>query len=94
MTDRNCHFGIFAVLGQNSVFSPNYDFLQPEQKEGIIDNLETWLRLREARNHLEHDYPAELEQSLLDLQFCIIHYTTLMQYYNNVKSFILKHGSR
>ena len=30
-TDRNCHFGIFAVLGQNSVFSPNYDFLQPEQ---------------------------------------------------------------
>jgi len=31
VTDRNCHFGIFAVLGQNSVFSPNYDFLQPEQ---------------------------------------------------------------
>jgi len=31
LTDRNCHFGIFAVLGQNSVFSPNYDFLQPEQ---------------------------------------------------------------
>ena len=25
MTDRNCHFGVFAVLGQNSVFSPNYD---------------------------------------------------------------------
>jgi hypothetical protein len=24
-TDRNCHFGFFAVLGQNSVFSPNYD---------------------------------------------------------------------
>jgi len=31
LTDRNCHFGIFAVLGQNSVFAPNYDFLQPEQ---------------------------------------------------------------
>ena len=24
-TDRNCHFGFFAVSGQNSVFSPNYD---------------------------------------------------------------------
>jgi len=24
-TDRNCHFEFFAVLGQNSVFSPNYD---------------------------------------------------------------------
>jgi hypothetical protein len=73
---------------------PLSEVLANVEKEGIIDNLETWLRLREARNHLEHDYPAELEQSLLDLQFCIIHYTTLMQYYNNVKSFILKHGSR
>ena len=25
MTGRNCHFEFFAVLGQNSVFSPNYD---------------------------------------------------------------------
>ena len=25
LTDRNCHFEFFAVLGQNSVFSPNYD---------------------------------------------------------------------
>ena len=25
LTDRNCHFGFFAVSGQNSVFSPNYD---------------------------------------------------------------------
>jgi ABC-type glycerol-3-phosphate transport system substrate-binding protein len=25
MTDRNCHFGFFAVSGQNSVFPPNYD---------------------------------------------------------------------
>ena len=24
-TDRNCHFEIFAVSGQNSVFPPNYD---------------------------------------------------------------------
>ncbi|GKP96083.1 MULTISPECIES: acyl-CoA/acyl-ACP dehydrogenase [Pseudomonadota] len=24
-TDRNCHFGFFAVSGQNSVFPPNYD---------------------------------------------------------------------
>src|SRR5574344_1995122 len=25
VTDRNCHFGFFAVSGQNSVFPPNYD---------------------------------------------------------------------
>jgi len=25
ITDRNCHFGFFAVSGQNSVFPPNYD---------------------------------------------------------------------
>jgi len=25
LTDRNCHFGFFAVSGQNSVFPPNYD---------------------------------------------------------------------
>ncbi|AEJ19475.1 hypothetical protein [Gracilinema caldarium] len=62
------------------------------EKEGIIDNLETWIGLREARNHLEHDYPAEMEQALLDLQFCINHYTTIMNYYNNVKQFIAKYG--
>lgn len=24
-TDRNCHFGIFAVFGRNSAFAPNYN---------------------------------------------------------------------
>lgn len=39
------------------------------EKETIIDNLETWIALRETRNHLEHDYPTELQQALRDLQF-------------------------
>jgi len=29
-TDRNCHFGVIAILHRNSAFSPNYDcFLSP-----------------------------------------------------------------
>ncbi len=64
------------------------------EKEGIIDDLETWVRLRETRNHLEHDYPAELAQALQDLHFCVEQFTTLQSYYERVISFVKRYGLR
>ena len=40
------------------------------EKEEIID-LDTWIALRNIRNNLEHDYPDELDEALLDLKDCI-----------------------
>jgi len=48
------------------------------EKEEIID-LDTWIALRNLRNNLEHDYPDELEDALLDLQDCIDYFTYMKE---------------
>jgi hypothetical protein len=84
-----------AILDLAGIGSgPMSEVLSLIEKEGIIDNLETWVQLRETRNHLEHDYPSDLAQALLDLQFCVNHFTTLQTYYSNVKSFVNKYQDR
>ncbi len=60
-------------------------------KEGIIDNLENWIELRDVRNELAHDYPDELSDALKDLAFCVEHYKRIKQYYDNALSFVIKH---
>ena len=57
------------------------------EKEGIIDNLESWVELREIRNELEHDYPEELKDALNDLKFCIDSYEKIEEYYINSLKF-------
>jgi len=62
------------------------------EKEGIIDDLNTWIILREARNELEHDYPDDLKKALEDLKFCIDAFPTIETYYFNAISFAKKHS--
>ncbi len=40
------------------------------EKEEII-SLDRWIRFRNIRNELEHDYPDELEEALRDLKYCV-----------------------
>ena len=40
------------------------------EKEEII-SFDEWIKFREIRNELEHDYPDDLEEALNDLKFCI-----------------------
>lgn len=61
------------------------------EKENIIDSLENWIELREVRNELEHDYPEELKEALLDLKYCIDHYEQLELYYLNAVHFFEKY---
>ncbi|GAB6074872.1 hypothetical protein [Nautilia lithotrophica] len=37
------------------------DILQYIEKEGIINSIYEWKKLREIRNSLSHDYPEEIE---------------------------------
>ncbi|MFQ3609557.1 MAG: hypothetical protein SNJ55_13065, partial [Chloroherpetonaceae bacterium] len=57
-----------ALAGINS--EKMSDVLYHIEKEQLIDNLDTWLALRNTRNFLEHDYPDELLEALRDLKFC------------------------
>jgi hypothetical protein len=59
------------------------EVLSHAEKEGLIDSLESWVELRDARNELEHDYPSELGEALLDLKFCIDSFDVLEKYYKN-----------
>lgn len=42
------------------------EVLSRVEQEGIIE-IDSWLRLRQLRNTLEHEYPDELEATLGDL---------------------------
>lgn len=63
------------------------------EKEQIIDSLDNWIELREIRNELEHDYPEELKEALVDLKFCIDNFTKLESYYLNALEFSKKYLS-
>jgi len=67
------------------------DILYIAEREEIIDNIETWIELREIRNELEHEYPDTIEHALADLKLCIEHFETLDRYYHNIQKFIQRH---
>jgi len=80
---------VFALLLDIAGISYNKmsEVLYHIEKEGIIDNFEEWIELREARNELEHDYPDELEDALEDLRFCVESFDRLERYYINSINF-------
>lgn len=63
------------------------EILSAVEREGIIDDLEQWVALRELRNALEHDYPDTLERALSELKLCVQSYTKLDHYVQNVLTF-------
>ena len=80
---------IFPLLLEVAGISANKmsEVLSLIEKEEIIDSIENWIELREVRNELEHDYPEELKDALLDLKYCIDNFTTLEKYYQNSLDF-------
>jgi len=63
---------VFPLLLENKGIIANRmsEVISIVEKEGIID-LEIWLKFRQVRNELEHDYPDDLEDALEDLKFCV-----------------------
>ena len=80
---------LLDVAGINS--SKMSEVLYYIEKEEIIDSLENWIELREVRNELEHDYPEELEEALVDLKFCIDSFEKIESYYLNSLKFANKY---
>lgn len=63
------------------------EILSQMEREQVIDSMENWVELREARNELEHDYPDDLKEALESLRFCINSFETLEKYYFNSVAF-------
>jgi hypothetical protein len=80
---------LLDVAGINS--SKMSEVLYYIEKEEIIDSLENWIELREIRNELEHDYPEELKEALIDLKFCIDSFQKIESYYFNSLNFAEKY---
>ena len=80
---------LLDIAGINN--SKMSEVLSYVEREGIIESLEEWIEIREIRNELEHDYPEELKEALMDLKYCIDHFETLETYYLNSQKFFQKH---
>lgn len=80
---------IFPLLIEVSGIGANKmsEVLYHIEKENIIDDLSHWIELREARNDLEHDYPEELAQALVDLKYCVDSFDKIESYYLNALAF-------
>jgi len=63
---------VFPLLLENKGIIANRmsEVISVIEKEGIID-LDIWIKFRQVRNELEHDYPDDLEEALEDLKYCI-----------------------
>ncbi len=86
---------IFSLLLEVAGITSNKmsEVLYAIEKEGIIDSLNAWVELRDIRNELEHDYPDEIKEALLDLKFCIDNFSKLESYYLNSKNFFNKYDN-
>ena len=76
---------LLEVAGINS--GKMSEVLYAIEKEEIIDSLDNWIELREVRNELEHDYPANMQAALKDLKFCINSFDKLEAYSLNSLNF-------
>jgi hypothetical protein len=62
------------------------------EKEEIID-LDIWIEFRNIRNNLEHDYPDELEEALMDLKYCLDHFVYMRDVVKKVFEFASRYNA-
>jgi hypothetical protein len=64
------------------------DVLDKLEKLGIVDNAEDWLKIRELRNRLTHEYPEE--ETKRDLKLALKYSNLLKQTLANIESYLLQ----
>ncbi|WOE70674.1 hypothetical protein RZR97_03655 [Hydrogenimonas thermophila] len=66
---------------------PMKDALNLLEKLGVIENSESWDRLREIRNSLAHEYPFNIEDRVENIILSLEGYQLLKKIYTNLKVF-------
>jgi hypothetical protein len=67
---------------------PMIDMLHLLEKLNIIDNSEQWDMLREVRNIIAHEYPADLEERIDNIKLALSGFDTLKRIYASLQVYV------
>lgn len=67
---------------------PMIDMLHLLEKLKIIDNSEQWDVLREVRNVIAHEYPADIEERIDNIKLALSGFDSLRRIYENLQVYV------
>ena len=70
----------------------NIDTMDLEDFENVklVDTTEEWVKIRQLRNKIAHEYPDEQEEIINDIKEAIKKVDYLAKVYKNIKDFLIK----
>jgi len=71
---------------------PMIDVLNILEKMNIIENADDWDRLREIRNNITHDYPADIEERIDNVNLALEGYVVLKKIFVRIKDYCISRG--
>ena len=82
---------VLYQLGEIDNFAiPFIDILNNLEKLNII-KADEWMKIREIRNELSHEYPSEIDESLQTLNLALEVFPQMEQIYKNLKDSIARY---
>lgn len=78
---------LFSLREISTENMPMIDILNLLEKLGIIDAADEWDRLREIRNVIAHEYPADIEERLENIALALRAYLQLKRLYANLRRY-------
>jgi hypothetical protein len=66
------------------------DILDKLEKLEIIDSTEEWIKVRQLRNKIAHEYPDEQEEVIKDIKEAIKKVDYLDKTYKSIQNFLIK----
>ena len=79
---------LFSLREINNENLPMIDILNLLEKLEIIPSVASWDRLREIRNVITHEYPAETEERLENIALALSGYEQMKLLYANIKKYV------
>ena len=71
---------------------PMIDVLNTFEKMNIIESADDWDRLREIRNSITHDYPADIEERIENIILALEGYEVLKKIFIRIKDYSQRRG--
>lgn len=78
---------LFALKEIDDYSTPMVDVLNNLEKLKIIDRADEWDRLREIRNNIAHEYPADIEERIENIHLAIEGYIVLKKMYTDTNAY-------
>ncbi len=79
---------LLALREVSDASVPMIDLLNLLEKLGLIESTEQWDRLREIRNAIAHEYPADVQERIDNILLALSGFESLRHIYVNIKSYM------